>query len=73
MTCSRMPARKVTSRESLVGSNLTPIITTPTYSGTVINSGNTAGGNNSNAAVWSNAAHQGNAAQVFPWPQGSPS
>ena len=69
----QMPAREVTSRESLVSSNLTPIVTTPTYSGTVINSGNAAGGNNSSVSVWSNAAHQGNAAQAFPWPQGSPS
>ena len=67
------PAQKVTSRENLVSSNLTSVVTTPTPSGTVMNSGNAAGSNNSTAAVWSNAAHQGNAAQVFPWPQGGPS
>ena len=67
------PARRVTSRENSVSSNLTPIVTTPTFSGTGINPGNAAGNNNSNAAVWSNAAHQGNAAQFFPWPQNAPS
>ena len=61
------PVRKVTSHENLVSSNLTPIVTTPTFSGTGINSGNAAGSNNSNAAC------QGNAAQLFPWPQNAPS
>ena len=61
-----MPTKKVTSRESLMSSNLTPIVTMLTSSGMVLNSGNIAGSNSSNTVVWSNAAYQGNAAQVFP-------
>ena len=34
-----------------------------------MNSGNAAGSNGSTAAVWSNAAPQGNVDQVFLWPQ----
>ena len=45
------PARKVTSRDNAVSSNLTSVNTTPTFCGTGINSGNAASSNNSIAAV----------------------
>ena len=66
----QQPAQKVTSRGNPVSSNLTQSVTQPTFSGTIVNPSNAAGNNGGTAAVWSNAAPQGNAAQIFPWTHG---
>ena len=54
---TQAPLRTATSRANSVSSNLASSDTTPIFNGDRINLANVAGSSNSNAAVWSNAAH----------------